>query len=203
LSSEVGLNATDISLFFLVVLCSTVPGAKFASVMSRGRNPNASWQLSMICLFCVMVVGAFTLGGATNKYLSLIWGFFVGAVLGWYYPTENLFFSCILPKGQEAELAGFRVYCSMILSWLPPLLFSVLIQNGVDAKWGMTVMASFLLLAATLLKFGAGTWDEIIQESGRSESTEDAASEGSPLKGLRCDIISPESSSDKQGGATP
>lgn len=183
LSSEVGLNAADISLFFLVVLTSTVPGAKFASVMSKRKNPKVSWQLSMICLFCVMVVGAFTLGGATNKYFSLIWGFFVGTVLGWYYPTENLFFSCILPKGQEAELAGFRVYCSMILSWLPPLIFSVLIENGVDTKWGMTVMSSFLLLAAMLLKFGAGTWDEMTQESGRSEVTENAtASEGSPLR---------------------
>ena len=60
-----------------------------------------------------MAVGALTLGGAANKYLSLIWGFCVGVTLGWFYPTENLFFSCILPKGQEAEMAGFRVYCSV------------------------------------------------------------------------------------------
>ena len=117
LSSEVGLNAADISVFFLVVLIGTIPGAKIASVMSKRINPNTTWQLSMLCLFTTVVVGAFTLGNASNKYLSLIWGFFVGLILGWFYPTENLFFSCILPKGQEAEIAGFRVYCSMILSW--------------------------------------------------------------------------------------
>lgn len=170
LSSEVGLNATDITLFFLVVLLGTLPGAKFSSIMSKRVNPNTSWQLSMIALFVTMVIGAFTLGDAPHKYLSLPWGFFVGFVLGWFYPTENLFFSCILPKGQEAEIAGFRVYCSMILAWLPPLVFSILVENGVDAKWGMTFMGSFVLVAASMLRFGAGTWEEILAESGRHDA---------------------------------
>lgn len=51
-----------------------------------------------------------------------------------FYPTENLFFSCVLPKGSEAEIAGFRVISSMILSWLPPLLFSLMVSNGIDPK---------------------------------------------------------------------
>lgn len=175
LSSEVGLNATDISLFFFVVLVGTLPGSFFAKMISKRINPNTSWQLSMVTLFFVMVIGAFTLGDAPHKYLSLIWGFFVGLVLGWFYPTENLFFSCILPKGQEAEIAGFRMYCAMILSWLPPLVFSILIENGVDAKWGMTFMASFILVAASLLRFGAGTWEEILIESQRSGLAEHEA----------------------------
>ena len=180
LSSEVGLNATDISLFFLAVLVGTIPGAKVASLLSKYHvNPNTSWQLSMISLFITLVIGAFTLGDARNKYLSLIWGFFVGGILGWFYPTENLFFSCVLPKNQEAEIAGFRVYCSMILSWFPPLVFSVLVENGFDAKWGMSFMGSFLLIGAILLKLGAGTWEEILHESGRSDLSEQQSSASS------------------------
>ncbi|KAL7532475.1 hypothetical protein ACHAWF_004149 [Thalassiosira exigua] len=173
LSSEVGLTASDISVFFFVVLVGTIPGAKVALVVSRRTNPNTSWQLSMLCLFAAMVIGAFTVGDAPNKYLSLVWGFFVGGVLGWFYPTENLFFSCVLPKGQEAEISGFRVISSMVLSWLPPLLFSILVSNGIDAKYGLTVMASFVLIAAMMLKLGTGSWDEILEESGRSELVED------------------------------
>jgi MFS-type transporter involved in bile tolerance (Atg22 family) len=68
LSSEVGLNATDISLFFLVVLVGTIPGSKVASFLStRHVNPNTSWQLSMVSLFIALVIGAFTLGNAPNK----------------------------------------------------------------------------------------------------------------------------------------
>jgi MFS-type transporter involved in bile tolerance (Atg22 family) len=169
LSSEVGLNATDITLFFLVVLTGTIPGARLATLISKRVNPNTSWQFAMLSLFAVMVVGALTLGNIPNKYLSLIWGFCVGVVLGWFYPTENLFFSCILPKGSEAEISGFRVYCSALLSWLPPLIFSVLVEHGVDAKWGMTLMGSFLLIAALMLRFGAGSWEEILHESGRHD----------------------------------
>ena len=169
LSSEVGLTASDISLFFLVVLVGTVPGAKIASILAKHIDPNTSWQLSMISLFITMVIGALTLGDAPNKYLSLIWGFFIGGVLGWFYPTENLFFSCVLPKGKEAEIAGFRVYMSMILAWLPPLLFSVVVENGIDQKYGMIVMSCFVLLAALILKMCAGTWEDILVESGRSE----------------------------------
>jgi MFS-type transporter involved in bile tolerance (Atg22 family) len=167
LSAEVGLNATDTLIFFLVVLVGTIPGAKLASLISEHANPNTSWQFSMLSLFTIMVIGAFTLGDARSKYLSLFWGFFVGLVLGWFYPTENLFFSCILPKGKEAEIAGFRVYSSAIIGWLPPLLFSVMVERGVDPKWGLTLMGSFILVAASMLKFGSGPWEEILQESGR------------------------------------
>lgn len=167
LSTEVGLNATDTLLFFLVVLVGTIPGAKLALVLSKFVNPSTSWQLSQLTLFTVMVIGAFTLGDAPNKYFSLIWGFVMGIVLGWFYPTENLFFSCILPKGQEAEISGFRVYLSTILAWFPPLCFSILVENGYDPKWGLSFMGLFILVAAALLRFGTGTWDEILEESGR------------------------------------
>lgn len=57
----------------------------------------------------------------------------------------------------------------MILSWLPPLLFSLMISNGIDPKWGMTAMAGFVIFAALLLALGTGKWEDILEESGRSE----------------------------------
>jgi MFS-type transporter involved in bile tolerance (Atg22 family) len=168
LSAEVGLNATDTLIFFLVVLVGTIPGAILASFISKRTNPNTSWQFSMLFLFVIMVIGAVTLGDARNKYMSMIWGFFIGIMLGWFYPTENLFFSCILPKGKEAEIAGFRVYFSAILGWLPPLIFGIAVEKGIDPKWGLTMMGSFIFVAALLLKCCSGSWGEIIEESGRS-----------------------------------
>ncbi|KAK1733261.1 autophagy-related protein 22 [Skeletonema marinoi] len=170
LNDVVGLNTADVSLFFLVVLIGTIPGARLAPIVTKRSNPNVAWQISMVSLFITIVVGAFTLGNAPNKYFSFVWGFFVGFNLGWFYPTENLFFSCALPKGSEAEIAGFRVISSMILSWLPPLLFSLMISNGIDPKWGMMAMAVFLIFAAFLLAVGTGKWEDILLESGRSEA---------------------------------
>ncbi len=82
----------------------------------------------------------------------------------------------------------------MILSWLPPLLFSLMVSNGIDPKvsdlldvschislvssnlnlvviiqWGMLAMAGFEIFAALLLAVGTGKWEDILLESGRSE----------------------------------
>ena len=95
-------------------------------------------------------------------------GFFAGVGLGWYYPAENLLFLCILPKGQEAEIAGFWMYCTIILAWFTPLIFGILVQKGVDPKWGMTFIRCFILIPAAMLRFCAGTWEEILDKSGRT-----------------------------------
>ena len=51
---------------------------------------------------------------------------------------------------------------------MPPLIFSALVENEIDPKWGLTFMGSFVLIGALLLKFAAGTWEEILEESGRT-----------------------------------
>ena len=83
LNDVVGLNTADVSLFFLVVLIGTLPGARLAPIVTKRSNPNVAWQISMVSLFITIVVGAFTLGNAPNKYFSFVWGFFVGFNLGW------------------------------------------------------------------------------------------------------------------------
>ncbi len=83
LNDVVGLNTTDVNFFFLVVLFGTIPGASIAPIVTKRSNPNVAWQISMVSLFITIVTGAFTLGDAPNKYLSFIWGYFVGLNLGW------------------------------------------------------------------------------------------------------------------------
>lgn len=82
----------------------------------------------------------------------------------WFYPTENLFFSLCLPPGQEAELTGFFVYCTQILVWLPPLLFSILIEAGVSQQVGLISLVVFFIIAFGFLSLVA-PWDEVILES--------------------------------------
>ena len=83
LNDVVGLNTTDVNFFFLVVLIGTIPGALLAPQVTKRSNPNVAWQISMVCLFITITVGAFTLGSTPDKYFSFIWGFFVGFSLGW------------------------------------------------------------------------------------------------------------------------
>mmetsp|Transcript_25344 Transcript_25344/g.44488 ORF Transcript_25344/g.44488 Transcript_25344/m.44488 type:complete len:109 (+) Transcript_25344:1627-1953(+) len=76
-----------------------------------------------------------------------------------------------LPKGQEAELAGFFVYCTQILGWLPPLLFSFLVQADVSQKYGVIVSA-FGFVAAILLLSCTGSWEDIVAEAERNAAVD-------------------------------
>lgn len=69
-----------------------------------------------------------------------------------------------LPKGQEAELAGFFVYCTQILGWLPPLLFSILNEQGVPQKYGVLI-ACFGFAVSILLLSCTASWPEIVAEA--------------------------------------
>merc|ERR1711907_349376 len=161
-------NSTELGIFFIVTLLATAMGTQLAAkYITKRTNPNKSWKLSMIYLFVVLTIGAFVLDALKleiAKSVSYAWAVFIGLGLGWFYPTGNLFFSMCLPKGQEAEFAGFWVYCSQILAWLGPLLFSVLVTYEVPQKYGVAVVAGGFLIGCGCLMF-TGTWDEILLEA--------------------------------------
>lgn len=163
LNDTLKFKATEVIYFFFITLVACPPGAHFGRFVTVKSNPNTSWKISMMYLFVVLTIGVLVLEGVAKIY-SFIWGFFVGIGLGWFYATENLFFSMCLPKGQEAEFAGFFVYCTQILVWLPPLIFSIVIESGLEQKFGLMVTTTFFLVAVGILMFTA-SWEEIVEDA--------------------------------------
>ena len=163
LNDTLKLDSTEVVIFFVATLAASVPGAHCGRLITAKSNPNTSWKISFIFLFVSVTVGIFVLEEIAKTY-SYIWGVFLGLGLGWFYATENLFFSMCLPNGQEAEFAGFFVYCSQILVWLPPMLFTISMESGLEQKYGLMITASFLLIATGILMC-TGSWDEIIEDA--------------------------------------
>jgi len=163
LQEAIKLNTMSVGIFFIITLLGTIPGTRIALRVSNKLNPNASLKFALVILFLILMIGVLVLE-SLPKYCPYIWGFCIGVALGWFYPTENLFFSMVMPKGQEAELSGLFVYCTQILSWLPPLLFQLMVEANVPQEYGIIVASSFLLPAAGFLML-TGTWDEILEES--------------------------------------
>jgi len=182
LNDTLKLDSTQVGIFFLVTLLSIIPGTQLAIWVTRKSNPNTSWKLSMLNFFVVIAIGVSVLEYVPKLY-CFIWGAFVGIGLGWFYPTENLFFSVCVPSGQEAELSGFHVYCTQILSWLPPLLFTVCIESGVQQKYALIMVDCFFLVAIGILCF-ADSWEEIVAEAA-SKGTSKTAKD--PIDATHCD----------------
>ena len=179
LGEELGLSFIEIGLFFLVSLIFSIPGSFLGAYVTRKLDPKRSWRLVMLVLFLWSSIGAVVLEFLPENlsFLSFLWGAGIGLCLGWFYPAENLFFSMCLPKGQEAELSGFYVYCTQILGWLPPLLFSVMVEAKVGQTYGVVAVGGFLLLAAGIVSCAA-PWPEILEECGRGPRTEQEVVDG-------------------------
>ena len=64
------------------------------------------------------------------------------------------------------ELSGFFVYCTQILAWLPPLIFTGLVEADISQTYAVVATMGFFLIAIVLLRFAA-SWDDILRESGR------------------------------------
>jgi len=179
LGDSLKLTGGEIGIFFLISLVSTLPGTVISWWVTKRTDPTTSWKFANVYLFVAMMIGCLVLEGLP-KYCAYIWGVFVGLGLGWFYPTENLFFSIIMPKGQEAEMAGFYVYCSVILSWLPPLVFTLLMEVNLPQKYGVIVVGVFFLVGAACLMF-TSPWEEIVEEitSGAALAAAEAAAKKS------------------------
>ena len=179
LDEVLGFSGTEIGIFFAISLVGTIPGGLFARFVTSKTNPNTSWRLSMIVLFGLGVFGGLVLNRDNGSILGYVWGGMVGITLGWFYPTERLFFSMIVPHGLEAELSGFYVYCTQIIGWLPPLVFSILVEANVDQGYGVIAISGFALIAVALLSMAA-SWPEILADTEEEKSINNESVEAKP-----------------------
>jgi MFS-type transporter involved in bile tolerance (Atg22 family) len=181
LSDQIGMNGTEVGIFFLVSLIGTIPGGRLGAFVTRRLNPKRSWQLALAIISVVTIVGALTLNQDV-KNVSYVWGFFIGLMLGWHYPTEGLIFSMCLPKGQDTELCGFYVYCTQILVWLPPLIFSALVNNGVSQNYGTITIVFFFIVAVVLINM-LPSWPEVLADVRKHDVEDGYEVHDEPAKG--------------------
>jgi hypothetical protein len=63
------------------------------------------------------------------------------------------------------------VYCTQILAWLPPLIFSLLVQADVSQTYAVLAVIGFFLVAVVMLRCAA-PWNEILEEARQSPKEE-------------------------------
>ncbi len=129
LKQAIGFSGTEIGIMFFIVIISTIPGSALGALVTYKTNPPTSMKFQLI-YFSIVNFAAFTsLTDPEHEDLAYYFAIAWGIALGWFYPTESLIFSMTMPKGQEAELAGFFLYCTQIIGWLPPLIFTIMNES--------------------------------------------------------------------------
>ena len=190
LDEELGLSSSQIGFFFLIAVVATIPGSQLGGWVTSKINPKRSWMLALFLLSAAAVVGAFCLNRDSVAF-AFVWAVCVGILLGWHYPTEGLIFSICLPKCHDSEMAGFFVYCSQVLVWLPPLIFSVLDQGGFDQSFGVLAVASFGLIAVAIIST-MPPWPDVVKDVAKMEAVSRETQHGVELSSEQLNATEPK-----------
>ncbi len=145
-----------------MTLISTIPGSALGSFIAKKTTPITSWKINLVVFSLVTVAGSFILTGPERQPVCYVFGVLWGVLLGWFYPLENVIFTMSVPKGQETELSGFYTYCRSILTWCPPLIFTVMNESGLHMKWGMLSLVLFLVIGLVLIQLMA-PWEDVLE----------------------------------------
>ena len=151
----------------MLTLLASLPGSLLGAKVTARTTPVKSWQIDLFCLVVVTIGGSLIVENVP-KAVAYLWGICIGVFLGWHYPVEGLIFSMCLPAGRDAELSGFFVYCTQILGWAPPLIFSALVEADVNQTYGVWSVTVFLVIAIAILQLMA-PWPETLEESRRPD----------------------------------
>jgi len=175
LKEVMAFSASEIGILFFVVIVFTIPGSIFGAWLTRKTCPQTAMKLQLVSFIVVNFIAFILMTNRDQAKLAYFFGILWGLLLGWFYPTESLIFSMIVPEGQEAELAGFFLYCTQILGWLPPLVFTMMNERGIPLQWGGIHLNLYLMVALLCYHFMA-PWDDCIAAAQWNKMLSDANS---------------------------
>eukprot|EP00980_Cylindrotheca_fusiformis_P004692 scaffold993_cov110-Cylindrotheca_fusiformis.AAC.2 len=161
MTEQLGFTAEENGIAILILLIFSVPGAKMAARLAPVLNPIRSLQICLTMWIISIVLAAAFLTNKGQQTTAYVFAAFWGISLGWTFPTEKTLYVTIIPRGQEAELMGTYICASQMLSWLPPLVFTLLNEAGFSMRIGVCSLAGFMLVSLLIL-FLVGDYSEAV-----------------------------------------
>lgn len=144
---DIKFTGQDIAKLSLIVQFGSVLGSLFSKWLTSKVNPLNCYRLGLIGLSVSMAVSVALVDSPDKKNtvfgLAVLWGLGLGTT----YAAQRVLFCTLIPKGQETEMMGLFTFTGLIVGWLPPLISTIMNENGVDLRFGLLVIVGFCLLA--------------------------------------------------------
>eukprot|EP00536_Pseudo-nitzschia_multiseries_P010942 jgi/Psemu1/326233/estExt_fgenesh1_pg.C_3520006 len=147
MSEYLEMNSLQIGLVLLIVMIGGMPGSFIGNYFCRlYQNPVKSARLGLV-VFTLNTIGAGLFLEPSTKELMYWIGFVWGSCLGWLHPQHTTIFVTLSPKGKgAAEMMGLYLFSCQVLSFIPPLIFTVLNEIGLPMWIGISSLALYTLL---------------------------------------------------------
>lgn len=157
-------SSTENGIAILLLLLFGIPGTKVASMFTNRFNPIRSLQLCLLLWIVTTAAASLVLHGQGQQLSAYCFAAIWGLSMGWVYPTEKVLYCTIIPKGQEAELMGVYICACQILSWLPPLVFTIMNESGISMRIGLLTLNAYFLISFVILFF-VGDYQEALEHA--------------------------------------
>lgn len=153
LSEEIQMSSTGIIIFILINMATQPLGVLVHRTIARriGHKKNYLLVISYFVILTALFIG-FVAGPDQMNWTYLI-SFLYGIGFGWYYPSSNGLFVSLVPKDRVTELWGFNMFATVILSWVPPLIFTTLNETTGNLRLGMIGILAFLVAGLCIAFF--------------------------------------------------
>jgi MFS transporter, UMF1 family len=161
MTEQLGFASRENGIAILILLLFGVPGTRIAAWLNSSLNPIRSLQINLIFWICSITSAALLLHQPEQQITAYVFAMFWGLAIGWVYPTEKTLYITIIPRGQEAELMGTYICACQFLSWLPPLIFSVMNEMGFSMRIGLFSLTIYFAVSFSILFF-VGDYSEAV-----------------------------------------
>lgn len=145
MSDFLEMNSQEIGVALLMTLIGGMPGALIGNYVCRlYQNPVRSTQICLILFTTNTLFAGILLRASTQKNWMYGFAFVWGICQGWLHPQHTTIFVTIAPKENGAvELMGLYLFFCQILSFIPPLVFTILNELGVPMWVGISSLALY------------------------------------------------------------
>jgi MFS-type transporter involved in bile tolerance (Atg22 family) len=146
LTEQLDMDAKQNGMTILSMLIGAIPGSYVGGYANRRIGPVVSSMVSLVLLIIMTALIAILLKGPGQEIETYILAGGWGLGMGWKWTCDRMVLCLCLPNTeQNAELSGVYVFSRQILSWLPPLVFTVLNEKGVSLRIGIATLNIYLL----------------------------------------------------------
>ena len=76
-----------------------------------------------------------------------------GCYFGLFFAMQSLIFSNFIPVGEEAGCYGLQAFSSSVIRWIPPLIYSAIVQSTNDHRIAMLHICVFYVASAICMLF--------------------------------------------------
>ncbi|GAX11164.1 hypothetical protein FisN_9Hh258 [Fistulifera solaris] len=151
MTDQLEFSSTETGLVVLLVLVGSIPGALLASRVALRWDPVRSAMAASILLILNTLTEAIVLKGPGQQmaayFFSIVWG--IGT--GWKWTNDRMLASILIPHGQDAELMGTYLFASQCLTWVPPLVFTLMNELGVSQRVGIGTFSIYFGIGVVAL----------------------------------------------------